>query len=203
MNNESLAKASTEFIEGLNNVFSKIWNKEPFYLLEKTGEEEVARSHRITLTKISKSNMLSGEFGYTFSLDRESRYLSVQESFFKFFLGDDSEPLFRYDFVKKTPNIPRAHVQFHLDRNHPDRDRIADLVRGEMLSKVHFPLGGEFFRPCLEDVLLTCNHDLGISLNKDDKNLLLERVKEFRMIQAKAIYREYLASEFGPLGTEG
>ena len=200
-NERLLLEQTQDFTRDLNRVFFEIWGESPFENMRYSNDRQRVKSKRVLLTKGGHDTSLSGDFSYVLALDRENKYLSVQKSDFNFYLDSDLEPLFRYEFEKSYKNVPRAHLQLHLERDHPDQSRIAEIVsrRSPTLSSIHFPLGGSLLRPCLEDILLMCNYDLSIGLTDQDVDLLLEELRTYRRKQAKAIYREYLEVEFGPL----
>jgi hypothetical protein len=83
-------------------------------------------------------------------LDAEETYLTVLSSFFGVFASETAQhPLFHYDYERdKRDNYPDAHLQV---AGHDAA--LADLLPGRPLPKLHFPVGGRRFRPCLEDVI--------------------------------------------------
>ncbi|MFF9285430.1 hypothetical protein [Streptomyces griseosporeus] len=88
-------------------------------------------------------------------LDAEREHLMVQQSFFGIFGSEDARHgLFHYDYERdKADGYPDAHLQVNADSamfatlNDPREDP------GRPLAKLHFPVGGKRFRPCLEDVI--------------------------------------------------
>lgn len=127
----------------------------------------------------------------------ESSFLSVQKSSMILKLEGISNPLFRYDFDKhKTGENPTAYLHVHAHR-----DEIAWLMiqgnsarpklrkrKGNMpiLSAIHFPLGGERFRPCVEDFFQFCIHEFGLQVKVGANQALETGRVRWREMQLKA-----------------
>jgi hypothetical protein len=127
----------------------------------------------------------------------EFNFLAVQESSIELRLDGTRNPLFRYDFDKhKKGENPSAYLHVHAHR-----DEIAWLMiqgngakprerkkRGAMpvLSSIHFPLGGERFRPCVEDVLQFCIHEFGLEVKATSRHALETGRVQWRNKQLKA-----------------
>ncbi len=104
----------------------------------------------------------------------ERNFLSVDESYMDLKIADNPNPLFRYEFDKKIhDSLPTAHLHIHAHR-----DEIAWLmIQGRskrpkalikqqkmpILSSIHFPLGGERFRPSIEDFFEFSINEFGLS----------------------------------------
>lgn len=104
----------------------------------------------------------------------ERNFLSVHDSFMELRIADVSNPLFRYEFAKNMQNnLPTSHLHIHAHR-----DEIAWLmIQGRtkrpkalnkkrkmpILSSIHFPMGGERFRPSIEDFLEFSINEFGLS----------------------------------------
>ncbi|MEV0441838.1 hypothetical protein AB0I84_06005 [Streptomyces spectabilis] len=95
------------------------------------------------------------DVSFQLRLDAEREHLMVHKSFFGLFGARDAKHgLFHYDYERdKADNYPDAHLQvcgsselfaaLNDQRTDPDRP----------MSKLHFPVGGKRFRPCLEDII--------------------------------------------------
>jgi hypothetical protein len=101
-------------------------------------------------------------------LNQTNTYLAVESSAFAIHHHATTEPILRYDFLRKpNKDIPSAHINVHtvseaLTRAMEDagKNRRADRRRANSSngakmrpSQLHLPLGGPRFRPALEDVL--------------------------------------------------
>lgn len=127
----------------------------------------------------------------------EHSFLAVHKSSMALKLEGISNPLIRYDFDKlKTGLNPNAYIHVHAHR-----DEIAWLMiqgssskpkdrkkKGSMpiLSSIHFPVGGERFRPCLEDFFQFCINEFGLQVKSTAKLALETGRVEWRRKQLKA-----------------
>lgn len=132
----------------------------------------------------------------------ESSYLSVVRSTMSMKIEGNNNPLFRYDFDKqKTGDLPTAYLHVHAHR-----DEISWLLlqsaanrpkarrrKGKMplLSEIHFPLGGERFRPCLEDFLEFSILEFGLSVKPTALKALGEGRLRWRHTQLRAAISDY------------
>ncbi|MFI6347694.1 hypothetical protein [Streptomyces sp. NPDC050560] len=90
---------------------------------------------------------------YQVRLDSAQRYLTVHKSYFGIFSDESLETcLCHFDFERDKQKYTGAHVQVHGKSAALDAlNRVGDEKRP--LDKLHFPVGGKRFRPCLEDVI--------------------------------------------------
>lgn len=114
-----------------------------------------------------------------------SGFLRVQSSSFAVTYGPvrQGEPMFRYDYnAKLRSRSPRAHLQINDSENlaalssmsgngsRTSRKRAKAVIRGKQEFKsddLHFPLGGERFRPALEDVIQFLIEQLGVEAEEN------------------------------------
>ncbi len=110
-----------------------------------------------------------------------SGYLRVRSSKFAVTFGSEraGQPMFRYDYdAELKKRSPRAHLQIgdsgNLaalsslagDGSKTARQRLGRVERGKAEfgpDDLHFPLGGERFRPALEDILQFLIDQLGVT----------------------------------------
>jgi hypothetical protein len=107
-------------------------------------------------------------------LDRTGRYLKTVRSDIAVHSVLDRTPLVRLEYRADMHTAPIAHWQIHAERGsfshllaraHAHRP---DLVeKPHDLSSLHFPVGGERFRPCLEDVLQFLVLECGVDAHGD------------------------------------
>ncbi len=102
------------------------------------------------------------DLGVTMYLDhdRTQQYLKTVRSDVIVLSVLDRRPLFRYEYRSDMRVTPIAHWQVHAERGalshllaraHAHDPR--SVPRPHDISSLHLPVGGERFRPCLEDVL--------------------------------------------------
>lgn len=117
-----------------------------------------------------------------------------------------SEPFFHYDYVRDhRGDIPAAHINIHASNDSLTRvmlqcglkkrgkRRRKDFVdRGVFptVSTLHFPLGGNLFRPSLEDVLEMAVYEFGIDTRDDWHEALVASRLAYRTIQYRALVRD-------------
>lgn len=112
-------------------------------------------------------------------LSASKQHLRIRKSAFEVSYADaDGEPMFRYEYdATMTRRFPRAHLQVHESQNlaalaavsgdgtRIARQRAARVDRGKRVFRaedLHFPLGGDRFRPALEDILQFLIEQLGV-----------------------------------------
>lgn len=92
---------------------------------------------------------------YICTLDREGEHLTVWASTVGLYLlPDRREPLFRYEFDRSNTHMPQAHLHVHGQSSALGRlYALAGKETAATLERLHLPVGGNRFRPSLEDVL--------------------------------------------------
>ncbi|MFF6791087.1 hypothetical protein ACFY9C_18655 [Streptomyces filamentosus] len=90
------------------------------------------------------------ELSFQLHMDPEGEYLTVYKSFFGVFRDETTKVgLVHFDYERdKADGYPDAHLQVH-----GDSEFLAESLPDRPLAKLHFPVGGKRFRPCLEDVI--------------------------------------------------
>ncbi len=148
-------------------------------------------------------------------------HLKVDHSDFKVFPAGQERPLplVRYDFVESPIGAqPAAHIQFHATHDQLERvmagagrstqrgRRVAEAsARGARpdTARLHFPVGGRRFRPCLEDVLEMLIDEFGVEHRPEAKAALRAGRERWRKIQVAAAVNdcpESAAAELERLG---
>ncbi|WP_156371460.1 hypothetical protein [Nocardia arizonensis] len=108
--------------------------------------------------------------------DGPKKFLAVERSKIHVFTCDGTQPLFRYEFDKRTSDrLPSAHIHFHGEHAELERamsecgestQRAKKRRNGKVkfgLPDLHFPVGGSRFRPALEDVMEMLIEEFGIT----------------------------------------
>jgi hypothetical protein len=128
-------------------------------------------------------------------LDRAGTHLKTSRTDFRIFSTIDKTPLLRLEYDSTARVVPTAHWQFHAERgafSHlltiASRTR---QVRGPGdLSKLHLPVGGERFRPGLEDLLELLIRDCGIDAADGWEDAIKEGRKRWRLRQLRSAVRD-------------
>lgn len=148
--------------------------------------------------------------------DVSGKYLTIEKSEFHLGLADVPDPFFRYEYernMRRSTHLPAAHVQIHAHRDettwlmsHADEARPRIRWRRDRvprLSEFHCPVGGDRYRPCLEDVLAIAINELGARSRQGAWQALEEGRAEWRRLQLKAAVRDAPALAAGVLRDEG
>jgi hypothetical protein len=107
-------------------------------------------------------------------------------------------------------NAPRAHWQFHAERGslthlltlaHEYRPK--DAKNPHTLSKLHFPVGGERFRPCLEDVVQFLIEECGVDRRRRWRAAVDAGREEWRRLQFRTAVRDLQEDAAEVLRREG
>lgn len=144
---------------------------------------------------------------YLCSWDRAGEFLKVLKSQIALYVGAEAGgvPLFRYEYERKMArSLPDAHLHVHEDPGH--ESRITQLLRNagtgtrrarrrrkgfsDTRADLHFPLGGDRFRPTLEDILQTLIEELGVDAEPGWEDSLADAREEWRRTQIRAAVRD-------------
>lgn len=142
-------------------------------------------------------------------LDSHGERLRVQASRFAVYFGDEAagEPMFRYDYDSNgTAGLPKAHLQIgdspenlralvalSGEASRRARKRQQEVDAGRRLPRaddLHFPVGGDRFRPALEDVLQFLVEALGVPARRGWLGVLKEGRVDWRERQLASAVRD-------------
>jgi hypothetical protein len=103
------------------------------------------------------------------SLDRSGQYLKTVRSDMVVKSILDRTPLIRLDYRADMSRAPLAHWQIHAERGafshllaRAHAQTPSRVSKPHDLSSLHIPVGGERFRPCLEDFLQFLVQECGV-----------------------------------------
>jgi hypothetical protein len=126
-----------------------------------------------------------------------------------------TEPLIRFEYVRRSKEPPGAHIQVHAHRDEmaylmrlADAGRPRDGLRRDRiprLSEMHLPVGGHRLRPSLEDVLLFLVREFAIDTVPGWQQAIEEQQREYRLVQMRTAVRdapEHAAAVLRELGYE-
>lgn len=87
-------------------------------------------------------------------LDTSGRYLAIQESRYALVADVDRTPILRFEYERNSSSKPGAHVQIHAHRGALSHLLSSTGVENpHSMESLHLPVGGDRFRPCLEDIV--------------------------------------------------
>ncbi|WP_314453229.1 hypothetical protein [uncultured Microbacterium sp.] len=110
----------------------------------------------------------------------------------------DRTPLVRYEFdAKVSVSAPLAHWHVHADRGalshllgRAHAVRPEAVRKPHELSSLHFPVGGERFRPCVEDVLEFLVREFGVDHKDGWSDAIRMGREQWRRMQFRSTVRD-------------
>lgn len=122
----------------------------------------------------------------------------------------DRQPLFRMDYRADMQSAPVAHWQFHAERgalthllSMAQAHRPKSVEAPHMLSRLHFPVGGERFRPCIEDLIEFVIDECGVDALPGWRAVVDAGRERWRRIQLRTAVRELQQESADVLAREG
>ncbi|WP_025102440.1 hypothetical protein [Microbacterium paraoxydans] len=131
-------------------------------------------------------------------LDSSGQFLKAWQSKIAVHSTLDRTPLVRQEFdAAMSESAPLAHWHVHADRGALSHllGR-AHAVRGDVVKKphdmssLHFPVGGERFRPCIEDVLEFLVREFGIDRQDGWESAVRDGRERWRRMQFRSTVRD-------------
>lgn len=162
------------------------------YVIRPAGDDD--RPVKIPL-RVDGEHLADLELVMYQTLDRSGEYLKTSKTDFRVFSTIDRTPLIRLEYDSEARTVPTAHWQFHAERGAFSHlltiaSRTRDVRGPGDLSKLHLPVGGERFRPGLEDVIELLVRDCGIDAKSDWESAVMEGRKRWRLRQLLAAVRD-------------
>lgn len=213
---DRLLQASTAFADRLTSLVADVMpDPQPPFLAEVTEEGTVAVAPSIgtgadresapmevAVVGSKRGHRLAIRAYYYCLWDRSTRYLSVESSQVRLSLKGVNDPLVRlhYERRNRDSELPAAHLHVHghrdevlylltlADRGRPMSRRKNDKV--PTLSALHLPVGGERFRPTLEDVIEIAGVEFGAALRDGWQERLADEREAFRRLQIRALVHD-------------
>ncbi|PLS23802.1 hypothetical protein BLI708_00185 [Bifidobacterium imperatoris] len=158
-------------------------------------------------------------FSFECSCKDAGAWLQVDKSVIMVSAEPEHMPLFHYDFNRVVGSeIPGAHINIFGSNDAATRIMLScgNGSRGKSrrkkyindgafptFSTLHFPVGGDRFRPGLEDVLQMAVYEFHIDTTADWKRFIEESRAEYRERQLKALIREFPDIAYDTLKREG
>lgn len=146
-------------------------------------------------------------FRFHCSCRNENSWLQIDKSVIMVTAEPEHVPLFHYDYNRgRTSETPGAHVNIFGSndaatrimlscgkglRSKSRRRKYINDGAFPTFSTLHFPVGGDRFRPGLEDVLQMTVYEFHIDVTDDWEKHLNQSRAEYRERQLKALVREY------------
>lgn len=130
-------------------------------------------------------------------LDRTSTHLKTVRSDFRVFSVLDRTPLLRLEYRADMATDPISHWQVHAERGafshlltRANEHRPGRVRKPHDLSSLHLPVGGERFRPCIEDLLQFLVVDCGVDHREGWRAMVENGREQWRRRQLGAAVRD-------------
>lgn len=164
-------------------------------------------TNRDSIIPLLRQGRVIGGFKFSMTLmhDHTRTFSKVKDARYALLITTKSYPLVRLDF-EPTRSSPAAHWQIIAsseDIGGVLSDRRRKGTAGMEAAALHLPVGGERFRPGLEDFIEFLAYDLEIDMQPNWKETLYESRANFRLRQLRAAVRdrpEIAAEELLELG---
>src|SRR5699024_4665943 len=186
----SIQRLLDETLPGVRSVVSV--EHEGRYLIQMDGPD--ARARRIPL-KVAGRHVASLAVHLYQELDRTGEFLKTSRTDFSVHSTLERKPLLRLEYDASTNRAPVGHWQIHAERGAFTHLLTLGHSTGRVdkptdLSALHFPVGGERFRPSLEDLLEFLIRDCGVDSVSGWQNAVAEGRERWRRLQLRAVVRD-------------
>lgn len=136
------------------------------------------------------------------SWDHATTYLRAERSHMVVTPFGKSDPIWRYDYHRDSDWKPVSYLHVHAHRDEAvhlmlagssqrARRRIAKDNFRTGMSDLHFPLGGDRFRPCFEDILEMLIHEFGVDCEDSALGAIRAGRESWRTKQVAASVRDH------------
>lgn len=198
-----LATRSQRFAEEIGGLLTATLGRPIQIVSVKYGDRYAVRpegntpaDRRIPLT-VNGAHLADLSLALYQTLDHSKQYLKTTRSDFSVFSTLDRTPLLRMEYRSDMREDPVCHWQFHAERGaFTHLLSIANTANSRRvpsphdLSKIHLPVGGERFRPCLEDVLEMLIRDCGVDAAEGWEAAVEQGRERWRMRQFGTAVRD-------------
>lgn len=141
---------------------------------------------------------------YKLCVDSYGTHIAVEHSSFVLKAKLDRAPIIRWDYDRDARSKPRSHVQVTARRGALSHilSRL-DHETPHSIESLHVPMGGERFRPCLEDIIEFLIRDCGFQGATGWENVIQNGRARWRRIQTRAVVRDSPAEAVAELESLG
>jgi hypothetical protein len=146
---------------------------------------------KVDLRDTSDNGLAELGANYKLCVDSYGQHLAVEHSSFVLKAKVDRTPIIRWDYDREARSKPNSHVQITAHRGALSHllSRL-DHKTPHSIESLHVPMGGERFRPCLEDIVEFLIRDCGFR-GKDGWNAVVRDGRaKWRRIQIRAVVRD-------------
>ncbi|OBK54448.1 hypothetical protein A5654_08340 [Mycolicibacterium fortuitum] len=141
---------------------------------------------------------------YKLCVDSYSRYLAVEHSSFALKAKLDRAPIIRWEYDREARSKPSSHVQITAHRG--ALSHILSRLNHDTphsIESLHLPMGGERFRPCLEDIVEFLIRDCGFPGSEGWRAVVRDGRAKWRRIQTRVAVRDAPSAAIAQLEAMG
>lgn len=181
-------------LPGIRRIISRRSENTNRYIVQPEGHEP--RDRRVAIG-VGGEHLADLGLSLYLDMDRTGSYLKTVRSDITIHSVLDRTPLVRLEYRADMRTVPIAHWQFHAERGafshllaRANAHRPDWVTKPHDLSGLHLPVGGERFRPCLEDVLQFLVVDCGVDRHDGWEAAIREGRERWRRRQLGAAVRD-------------
>lgn len=197
---ESLRRQANAFATDLSGLLTEALPKAPDAQAEASEDRVVIAPAEPVLLHVKDQPLGRLDLRMRCRLDSRGEWLAVEQSTFGLYANLDRTPVLRFDYVRDAKRSPSAHVQVHAHRGALSHLLSqAGHAQAHDMSKLHVPVGGARFRPCLEDVVQFLIEECFFD-SLPTWTAAVERGRaKWRVTQASAVARDFPEEAAGTL----
>lgn len=188
----SLEEQAQAFADELSALLMAVFPDAPGVAAQISGDRVVVAPTDHVPLSVGGFRLAALEIHVRCRLDSRGRWLAVDQSAYKLRLNADSTPLLRLEYMRDAHTAPSAHLQVHAQRGALSHllSRAGHHAPHDM-SKLHLPLGGARFRPCLEDLVQLLVTEFGLDALPHWEQAVHDGRARWRRTQAMAVTRDF------------
>jgi hypothetical protein len=188
----SLEDQARQFANELAELLEAVLPDAPPVVAELLADRVVVAPADAVPLSVQGERLASLEVHIRCRLDSRGTWLAIDQSAYKLRLDADSTPLLRLEYVRDAHTAPSAHIQVHAQRGALSHllSRSGHPAPHDM-SKLHLPVGGARFRPCLEDLLQLLIVECRVDALEGWMEAVVAGRARWRATQARAVTRDF------------
>lgn len=188
------------FADETLTLLSAVFPREPQLVDKVTAVGDTNRAKFAVTCDLTMRGREDRELGirieYEVGPDRSGQHIAIHKSSFK--VGDWARDgkkvsaVLRYEYDRLPRRWVSAHIHIHQDIGAFTRARtLRDIPAPHVGEKLHYPVGGDRFRPGLEDFLFFLIKECGFEGREGWEQSLSTRRDIYRRLQARSVVRDY------------
>jgi hypothetical protein len=197
ISHEKFNEQVVNFLYDVENAFLALRHNDTWEL---EGELASPDSSRLRAVVDGSVELTAGDDGpvlakltviYKLCADSFSEFLAVEHSSIALKAEIENSPIIRWEYDRDARSKPSSHVQVTAHRG--ALSHILSQLGHEtphLIESLHLPMGGDRFRPCLEDVVEFLIRDCGFPGAQDWRRIVRDGRAKWRRIQTRAAVRD-------------